>query len=79
MLFRFIMLFVLLAVSFYVVKLLRAKRKRRLSSRQLDKNKLQKHQTVKCRVCGLYVPEKEAIKQGDKVFCSLKHASQHQE
>ena len=78
---RFLFVFVLLAVSFYGVKLLREK---------LDNpsNKLKKdnsadnnendssNKMVKCLHCGLHIPENEAIKQGDKTFCTLEHAKE---
>ena len=78
--FRLILLLVLLAVSFYGVKLLMAKWGRRLDSHHsVDKNKQINSNMVRCACCDLFVPEKEAIKQGDKVFCSLKHANQCRE
>ena len=43
------------------------------------RNSNQKNKMVRCIQCGLHIPEEEAIKQGDKIFCSLKHASQRQE
>jgi hypothetical protein len=81
--FRVIILFVLLAVSFYIVRLVLSNRKH---PRNLQKPKrkgvrthYQKNNMLRCIYCGLYIPEKEAIKHGDNVFCSLKHASQHQQ
>ena len=72
---RLFLVLVLLAVSLYVVKLIKIK---------LDEpaKKLKKGDTfddgrvVKCLHCGLHIPENEAIKQGEKVFCSLEHARQ---
>lgn len=76
---KLIIFLVLLAVSFYVVKLVSASWKRRSESQKvIAKNKQQK-QMVKCDRCGVHFPEYEAIKHGDNVFCSLKHANQHQE
>lgn len=67
---------VLLAVSFYVVKLIRTRLETPL--KKLKKGTIVKKQEankmLKCLHCGLHIPEKEAIKQGDKVFCSLEHA-----
>lgn len=79
--FRLIILFVLLAVSFYIVRLLLSNRKRQhhlsKSATKVTRTHKQKNNMVRCIHCGLYLPEEEAIKQGDKVFCSLKHGSQH--
>ena len=80
--FKLIILFVLLAVSFYVVKLVLENRKRQRALRKsiFKKNRDNKQNNmVRCVSCGLHVPEDEAIKQGDNIFCSLKHASQHQQ
>ena len=70
---RIFLVLVLLAVSLTVVKLIKNK---------LDepRPKLKKDSTnnkmVKCLHCGLHIPEEEAIKKGDKAFCSLEHAEQ---
>jgi uncharacterized protein len=76
---RLLMVLVLLAVSLYVVKLIkikldepRPKLKKGSSRKENDENS----KMVKCLHCGLHIPENEAIKQGDKVFCSLEHAGQ---
>ncbi len=67
---------VLLAVSFYVVKLIRTRLDEPLKKLKKDSNVKadSADNMVKCLHCGLHIPEKEAIKQGDKVFCSLEHA-----
>ena len=80
--FRLIIVFVLLAVSFYIVRLVLGNRKRGALLRKpvFKKNhNKQNNKMVRCISCGLHVPEQEAIKQGDKIFCSLKHASQRHE
>jgi len=76
----------MLAVSLYVVKYLRTKLDE--SQKRIDKeskagdddsntnNHNTKKQMVKCEKCGLYIPEKEAFKQGDRTFCSLEHIKQ---
>ena len=81
--FRVIILFVLLAVSFYIVRLVLSNRKiqrrlRKSEGKGVSKRN-QKNNMLRCTHCGLHIPEEEAIKQGDNVFCSLKHASQHQQ
>ena len=68
---RLFLVLVLLAVSLYVVKYLRTK----LDNPQKHiKKDTKKDKMVKCLHCGLHIPENEAVKQGDKVFCSLEHA-----
>jgi uncharacterized protein len=71
---RLLFILVLLAVSFYGVKYVRDKldkpsTKPKKVSKSTNNNKM-----VKCLHCGLHIPEKEAIQQGEKVFCSLEHA-----
>ena len=70
--FRLILLFVLLAVSLYAVKLWR---RGQLEKQNKALTRTQKsQQMVPCDKCGLHVPEDEAIKIGDNNFCSLEHA-----
>jgi len=68
---RIFLVLVLLAVSLYVVKLVRTKLDE--PSKKLKKD-VDNNNMVKCLHCGLHIPENEAIKQGDKTFCSLEHA-----
>lgn len=70
---RIFLVLVLLAVSLYVVKYLRAKLD---NSQKSIKKDTENQKMVKCQSCGLHIPDSEAIKQGDKVFCSLEHAKQ---
>jgi len=70
---RIFLVLVLLAVSLYVVKYLRAKLDNPQKSIKKD---TENQKMVKCQSCGLHIPDSEAIKQGDKVFCSLEHAKQ---
>jgi hypothetical protein len=78
--FRVISLVVLLAVSFYVVRLVLSNRKRqrfkKFKGKAVSPHK-KKNNMVRCIHCSLHLLEEEAIKQGDNIFCSLKHASQH--
>jgi uncharacterized protein len=81
---RLFLVLVLLAVSLYVVKYIRTKvdeaQKRINDESENSKNdsgknnQKSKRLMVKCQQCGLHIPEKEAIKQGDNIFCSLEHA-----
>ena len=83
---RLFLVLVLLAVSLYVVKYIRTKLDE--TQKRIDKesknqnndsstdNQNTKKLMVKCQQCGLHIPEKEAIKQGDNIFCSLEHAKE---
>jgi len=72
---RILFILVLLAVSFYVVKLIRTKMDE--APKEIKKDtKTTNNNMVKCLHCGLHIPEEEAIKQGDKTFCSLEHAKE---
>jgi len=73
---RIFLYLVLLAVSFYVVKLIKTRLDEPLKKLKKDASvdESNTNDMVKCLHCGLHIPEKEAIKQGDKVFCSLEHA-----
>ena len=73
---RIFLYLVLLAVSFYVVKLIKTRLDEPLKKLKKDASvdESDTNDMVKCLHCGLHIPEKEAIKQGDKVFCSLEHA-----
>ena len=74
---RLFLILVLLAVSLYIVKYLRTKLDQ--TQKHIDKdsntdNQNTKKLMVKCQYCGLHIPEKEAIRKGDNIFCSLEHA-----
>jgi uncharacterized protein len=70
---RILFILVLLAVSFAVLKYLRGKINNK-SQERIKKDS--QEMMVKCQYCGIHIPDHEAIKQGDKVFCSLEHARQ---
>jgi len=70
---RIFLVLVLLAVSLTVVKLIKNKLDEPRAKLKKD-NSVKNSKMVKCLHCGLHIPEEEAIKQGDKVFCSLEHA-----
>ena len=74
---RLFLILVLLAVSFYVVKSIRTKldEKPKKLKKESSVKKSNQNKMVKCLHCGLHIPENEAIKQGEKTFCSLEHAS----
>jgi uncharacterized protein len=74
---RLFLVLVLLAVSLYVVKLIKIKLDEptpKLKKGSSRKENVDNSKMVKCLHCGLHIPDNEAIKQGDKVFCSLEHA-----
>ena len=83
---RLFLVLVLLAVSLYAVKYIRTKldeTQKRINKESENNNndsgtnnQNSKKLMVKCQQCGLHIPEKEAIKQGDKIFCSLEHAKE---
>lgn len=75
---RVLFIFILLAVSFFIVRSIKNKldNNKQLGSNQPQNNK---QLILKCRVCGLHIPENEAIRQGEQVFCSLDHAKEHLE
>ncbi len=76
---RLLVVLVLLAVSLYVVKLIKIKLDEPAPKLKKDSSRndsVENSKMVKCLHCGLHIPENEAIKQGDKVFCSLEHAGQ---
>ncbi len=76
---RLLVVLVLLAVSLYVVKLIKIKLDEPSTKLKKDRSRndsTENNTMVKCLHCGLHIPENEAIKQGDKVFCSLDHAGQ---
>ena len=70
---RIFLVLVLLAVSLYIVKYIRTKLDKPPKELKKDDQPNQ-NKMVKCLHCGLHIPENEAIKLGDKVFCSLEHA-----
>lgn len=34
---------------------------------------------VRCEYCGLHVPEKEALQEGERYFCSARHLEAHRQ
>lgn len=52
----------------------------RFQQRQLEKKKAKKTETPlsnvkKCQVCGIYVPEREALAHNGRYYCSEAHKS----
>ncbi|WP_425411582.1 PP0621 family protein [Leucothrix mucor] len=73
--FRLFLVVVLLAVSLYALRLWRS-RQAKSDNRTLGQNQ-KRLKMVSCEECGLHIPDNEAIKIGDKTFCSLEHAKPH--
>jgi uncharacterized protein len=76
---RIFLVLVLLAVSLYIVKYIRTKLDKPPEALNKDDQTTEdsnKNKVVKCQHCGLHIPDDEAIKQGDKTFCSLEHAKE---
>lgn len=73
---RLLFIIILFVVSFLVVRSIRNKLEKK---QQINNNKTKNTRMLKCDECGLHIPEHEAIKQGNHVFCSLEHARQRLE
>ena len=77
---RLLFILILFVVSYLIVRSIRSKLDK---NKHIDKNSSssdnKKTQMLKCDECGLHIPEHEAIKQGNLVFCSLEHARQRLE
>ncbi len=82
---RLLFILILFVVSFLVVRSIRNKldKNKHIGSDDANRgdqtNNNNKTIMLKCDECGLHVPEHEAIKQGNHVFCSLEHARQRLE
>jgi uncharacterized protein len=80
---RLLFIIVLFIVSLLVLKYVRRKideHTDKLKQKKLDQSKKTANgNMLKCQHCDLHIPQHEAIRQGDKVFCSLEHARRHLE
>ena len=80
---RLLYIIVLFIVSLLVLKYVRRKideHTNKLNQKKLDQSKIAEARDIlKCEHCGLHIPKNEAIRQGDRVFCSLEHARRHLE
>ena len=43
------------------------------TSRPETKHRLKSGQMVQCANCGVYIPEQEALQQGERYYCSQAH------
>ena len=80
---RLLFIIILFAVSYLVVKsfLKKLEKNKQIGS---DSNNNtgsdnKNNKMLKCEECGLHIPQQEAIRQGNHVFCSLEHARQRLE
>ncbi len=70
---RVLVLIILLVVSFLVIRFFKQKQE----TQRLIKIKKKKTDTmVKCQVCGLHIPVKEATINRGNYYCCLEHANQ---
>jgi uncharacterized protein len=81
---RLLYIIVLFVVSLLVLKYVRMKIDEHTQNKHNQAKLNQSKQTgakdmLKCQHCDLHIPKNEAIRQGDRVFCSLEHARKHLE
>ncbi len=69
-------LLVLVAILWAVYALIRRFRDSRGSEVLSRRPKPEIGQMVRCRQCGLHVPEQEALRRGEDWFCSSEHRDQ---
>jgi len=70
---RILLILILIAVVMLVVR-----RLKRLSSRPQAGKKTTTGHMVQCAMCGLYLPEQEAISHHGKYYCSQSHRDKDQ-
>ena len=68
---KFLLLIVILAAVWWLVKGFRRKDPGKDARR--DATEAGPEQMVHCSHCGLYLPQSEAIADGEKFFCSAEH------
>lgn len=68
---KFLLLLAALAAAWWLIRRLRA----RGEAGDADKKPRDPaaEQMVTCSLCGLYLPQVEAIAEGDKFYCSAEH------
>ncbi len=69
---RTLLILVLIAIA-----ILAFRRLKRSSSRPQVKNKTTTGRMVQCAVCGLYLPEQEALSHQGRYYCSQSHRDGH--
>lgn len=63
---------ILVALAVWIViVLVRSAQARRKVSRQRPANRVE--DMVSCAQCGLHLPEKEALREGERYFCCVEH------
>jgi uncharacterized protein len=66
MIVKFIFLILAIWLGFRIYQTLQAKKEKKISSAQPQN-------MVRCETCKIHIPVNEAIKSGDKFFCSKDH------
>ncbi len=69
---RILLLILLLIISIAIIKAMKRRLAQQKSKPLPKENK--KKDMLKCQHCAVHIPEDQAIRQGDKVYCSLEHA-----
>ncbi|WP_303907566.1 PP0621 family protein [Thiohalomonas denitrificans] len=72
-LFRLLILLAIIWAVYALVRRFRDNRDHRIAPRR---SKPEIGQMVRCRQCGLHVPEQEAFRRGEDWFCSAEHRDQ---
>ncbi|OUD15214.1 PP0621 family protein [Thioflexithrix psekupsensis] len=76
MFFRWIVLAIILWLTWHVARRLwREHQKRELQAQQPTELSTQK--MLRCPQCGVHFPEQEGVKSGETVFCSTRCAREH--
>jgi len=73
---RLLLLIVAIVAVFLAVRtLVRSSSNRKGVSRSAEPERLKKGgAVVRCAFCGVHVPEAEAVRDGDRYYCSRQHA-----
>ena len=66
---KFLLLILVIVAAWWLAKGFR----RKDTGKEVHKGAAAPEQMVTCSHCGLYLPQSEAIPDGDKFFCSAEH------
>jgi uncharacterized protein len=73
-----ILRFVLIVLAVWLaVQIVRVLWRRQRLSRRGPATPLQVHDVVRCVHCGLHVPQREAVRDGEQYYCSTAHRLAH--
>jgi len=73
---KFFQILVLFALAWLAFRALRRSMRRRTPAPPAPPRQVGGTTMVPCAHCGLHVPEPEAIRRGDRYFCSRQHAAE---